>query len=61
MWTILGTRNAYCDGISRRNFLKIGAFGGGLSLADLLRGRELASAGSIAPPNKSVICSTKAN
>ena len=33
-----GPQHAYCDGVSRRNFLKIGALGlGGLTLADLLR------------------------
>ena len=30
-----GSRN--CDGVSRRNFLKIGALGGALSLTDLVR------------------------
>ena len=34
----LGQR--FCDGISRRNFLKIGAFGAGLTLADMLRLRK---------------------
>jgi hypothetical protein len=42
--TLLGGRQRFCDGLSRRNFLKIGAFGAGLSLTDLLRLR--ASAGS---------------
>ena len=37
MFTLLGARQRFCDGISRRNFLKIGAFGAGLTLADLLR------------------------
>jgi hypothetical protein len=27
----------FCDGVSRRNFLQIGAFGAGLTLADMLR------------------------
>ncbi|OAI46644.1 hypothetical protein AYO44_11045 [Planctomycetaceae bacterium SCGC AG-212-F19] len=39
MLTINGPRQTFCDGISRRNFLKIGAFGAGLSLVDLLRVR----------------------
>ena len=26
-----------CDGVSRRNFIKVGALGGALSLADLVR------------------------
>jgi hypothetical protein len=37
MLTILGQPQKYCDGLSRRNFLQIGAFGVGLSLADMLR------------------------
>ena len=37
MLTILGAKQNFCDGISRRNFLKIGAFGAGLTLADVLR------------------------
>ena len=40
MLTIFGKRDQFCDGISRRNFLKIGAFGfgvGQLTLPQLLR------------------------
>src|SRR5438128_9364833 len=38
MLTILGPKQRFCDGISRRNFLKIGALGlGGLSLSQLLQ------------------------
>jgi hypothetical protein len=37
MLTILGKKQKFCDGISRRNFLKIGAFGAGLTLAEMLR------------------------
>jgi hypothetical protein len=44
MLTIWGSRQRFCDGLSRRNFLRIGAFGAGLSLAGLLRAR--AAAGS---------------
>lgn len=43
MLTIWGSGRRFCDGVSRRDFLKIGAFGTGLSLADLLRARSLAS------------------
>jgi hypothetical protein len=43
MLTLWGNRQRYCDGISRRNFLKIGAFGAGLSLADMLRLQGAAS------------------
>src|SRR5881275_825966 len=37
MFTIWGNNQGFCDGISRRNFLKIGAFGAGLTLAEMLR------------------------
>ena len=43
MFTIWGKQQKFCDGISRRNFLKIGAFGAGLTLADLLRGSATAT------------------
>src|SRR5437660_8876837 len=37
MMTIYGSSQRFCDGISRRNFLKIGALGlGGLTLPQLL-------------------------
>jgi hypothetical protein len=39
MLTLWGARQRYCDGVTRRNFLKVGAFGAGLSLAGLLRAR----------------------
>jgi hypothetical protein len=56
MLNILGARRKFCDGINRRNFLKIGAFGAGLALSDMLRIRAQASqtpAGS--RPNKAAI------
>jgi hypothetical protein len=43
MFTILGGKQRFCDGITRRNFIKIGAFGAGLTLADLLRLRGMAA------------------
>src|SRR5207249_2160427 len=37
MLTIYGQRHRFCDGVSRRNFMKIGALGlGGLALPQLL-------------------------
>ncbi len=43
MLNFLGRSRRYCDGISRRNFLQVGAMGiGGLTLADLLRADALA-------------------
>ena len=43
MFTVLGNKQSFCDGLNRRNFLKIGAFGAGLSLADMLRLQAQAS------------------
>jgi hypothetical protein len=54
MLTIWGSRQGFCDGISRRNFLKIGAFGAGLTLAGMLRSRALAGTGT-SSSNKSAI------
>jgi Protein of unknown function (DUF1501) len=39
MFTLWGARQRYCDGVSRRTFLQVGAFGAGLSLAGMLRAR----------------------
>ncbi len=51
MLTILGQKSRYCDGVSRRSFLKIGGLAmgavGGFNLADLLR------ADAISPNRKS--------
>ena len=60
MLTFLGRPRRYCDGISRRDFLKVGALSvGSLSMADLLRMRAeaaLAPSGGRAPAaDKSVI------
>ena len=46
MLTILGKRQPFCDGISRRNFLRIGALGlGGLALPQLLRAEAQSGVG----------------
>ena len=37
MLSFLGRSQTFCDGLSRRNFLQLGAFGAGLTLADTLR------------------------
>jgi hypothetical protein len=53
MLTILGNKNRFCDGITRRNFLKIGALGlGGLTLPQILKAE--ASVG-MKNPHKAVI------
>jgi hypothetical protein len=44
MLRFTGSARAFCDGIARRNFLQIGAFGAGLTLADLLRARDARAA-----------------
>jgi len=47
MLTFHGQKHGYCDGVSRRNFLKIGVVGlGGLTLPDLLRAEAQAGIGS---------------
>lgn len=57
MFTFLGAKQKFCDGLSRRNFLQIGAFGAGLTLADMLRLRANAAPGTTpaATANKSAI------
>jgi hypothetical protein len=37
MFTIWGAKQNYCDGLTRRGFLQVGAFGAGLTLAEMLR------------------------
>lgn len=57
MLTLSGSRAAYCDGVSRRNFLKVGTLGfGGFGLADLLRLRAEAGASLNIPKSVILIC-----
>jgi len=51
MLTVLGPRARYCDGVSRRSFLQLGALAGGLTLPQLMR----AEAASGKTSHKSVI------
>jgi hypothetical protein len=37
MLTVWGDSERFCDGVTRRNFLQVGALGAGLTLAELLR------------------------
>src|SRR5262249_26246245 len=46
MLTLWGKRQRFCDGITRRDFVRIGAFGAGLSLAEMLRLRANAGTGT---------------
>jgi Protein of unknown function (DUF1501) len=49
MFTLWSNRHkTFCDGLSRRNFLQVGAFGAGLSLADLLRAQSASAASTTA-------------
>jgi len=53
MLTIPGRSNRFCDGLSRRNFLRVGALGmGGLALPQLLRAE---AASGPRPGQKAVI------
>jgi hypothetical protein len=54
MFTLWGASQGFCDGITRRNFLKIGAFGAGLTLAEMLRLQARAGS-SPSTPSKSAI------
>src|SRR5262245_12181282 len=49
MFTLWGSKQGFCDGVTRRNFLKVGAFGAGLTLADLLRLRASADPPAVRP------------
>jgi hypothetical protein len=52
MFTFTGAKQAFCDGLNRRNFLKIGAFGAGLTLADMLRLKAQANDATPAAPSR---------
>ena len=44
MLRFLGSSQSYCDNINRRNFIQVGAFGAGLTLADMLRANAAGNA-----------------
>src|SRR5262245_31934992 len=48
MFTVWGAKEQFCDGVSRRGFLQVGAFGAALTLADLLRLRAGAANNKVA-------------
>ena len=49
MFRIGGAKREYCDGLTRRDFVRIGSLGLGLSLADLLR---LKAQGAVKPAGR---------
>jgi hypothetical protein len=53
MWNVWGKGSRFCDGLTRRNFLQVGAFGAGLTLAEMLRLQGQAAPSS--RPRKSAI------
>jgi hypothetical protein len=58
MLTIFGQTNRFCDGVTRRNFLRIGALGIGaasLNLTDIFRAEARAGVAPTAASNKAVI------
>jgi hypothetical protein len=56
MFTLWGQPSRFCDGISRRSFLQIGALGlGGITLADVLRSQAHAGTGK-KPKSVIVVC-----
>src|SRR5688572_22061126 len=55
MLSFLGQRQTTCDGLHRRDFLTVGAFGAGLTLANLLRGQARAAGTSAARPKSAIM------
>jgi Protein of unknown function (DUF1501) len=56
MFTLWGRKQRHCDGMLRREFLRVGALGlGGLSLADLLQAEALGAPAAPAKRPKSLI------
>ena len=55
-WTIVGKQESSCDGIGRRNFLKVGALAGaGLTLADWLRPRAARAESPRSKPRSAIL------
>ncbi|HEV3083028.1 MAG TPA: DUF1501 domain-containing protein [Gemmataceae bacterium] len=55
MLTFWGNGQRFCDGITRRSFLKIGAFGAGLTLTEMLRARSTAAATGSQRPRSAIM------
>src|SRR5262245_7032408 len=56
MLTLWGTRQRFCDAITRRGFLRIGTFGSGLTLAGMRRSRASAAGSSTSAKSAIMIC-----
>jgi hypothetical protein len=56
MISFLGQSNSFCDGLQRRQFLQLGAFGAGITLADMLRAKAQAgTSGSLSRPKSAIM------
>ena len=55
MLTIWGKAQQFCDGVSRRDFLQVGALGASLTMADILRQRALGAAKAAGSKAKAAI------
>jgi hypothetical protein len=55
MLTLWGHGQRFCDGLTRRNFLRIGAFGAGLTLAQMLQLRAASKAGNPTPSKSAIM------
>jgi hypothetical protein len=55
MFAIWGSQQKFCDGLSRRSFLKIGAFGAGLTLADMLQAKAQGNPTSGSTPKAAIM------
>ncbi len=49
MLNFMGSKQRFCDGLTRRNFMTIGAFGAGLALSDMLRLKAQATPAAARP------------
>ncbi len=54
MLEFLGASQRFCDGLSRRNFLQVGVFGAGLTVADAMRATAAAKKDDSAKPSRSM-------
>jgi len=55
MLTIWGKAQQFCDGVSRRDFVQVGALGASLTMADILRQRALGAAKAAGSKAKAAI------